>query len=180
MILGVIGRHSKIVEVANFNCLRTHLQWKINKNNLGAFLNKLLNSTCSKSMSTQRYLERIKYNKGSIKPNLETLETLSRLHKVAIPYTNVEFVNGTRKNLNVETIYRKIVVDRCGGVCHEINILFTWLLRELGYEVLIYSGQFYIDKTNGWSDWDGHSFPFVSKETILLLQRIFLESHNEV
>ena len=112
-------------------------------------------------MNAKDYLSRINYE-GSTEPNLENLGRLSRIHKVAIPYTNVEFVNGIRKILDVEILYQKIVMNGSGGVCHEINGLFVWLLRELGYVVELYSAKFFIDKTLGWSMWTGHSFPFVS------------------
>ena len=113
-------------------------------------------------MNAQDYLTRINYH-GPIEPTLETLGRLSRFHKAAVPYTNVEFVNGLRKVLDLEILYDRIVVNRGGGVCHEINGLFTWLLRELGFEVILYSAKFYLDPTKEWSVWAGHSFPFVSK-----------------
>jgi len=118
-------------------------------------------TTQRRNLNVRDYLKRINYN-GTAQPNLENLSALSQIHKENVPYTNVEFVNGTRKILDIEILYKKIVEDQSGGVCHEINGLFIWLLRKLGYDVLHYSAKFFIDTTNEWSEWTGHSFPFVS------------------
>ena len=112
-------------------------------------------------MSVSNYLSRINHH-GSLEPNVETLAKLTRLHKAVVPYTNVEFVNGTRKILELPVIYDRIVNQRSGGVCHEVSGLFAWLLRELGYDVALYPAKYYIDTTKEWSGWTGHSFPFVS------------------
>jgi N-hydroxyarylamine O-acetyltransferase len=38
-------------------------------------------------------------------------------------------------------LYRKIVEQRRGGFCYELNGLFAWLLRELGFEVTLLSAR---------------------------------------
>ena len=144
--------------------LKSNNQKYLNKLHLHCFENqKFCTSRQIHNLNVSDYLSRINY-KGSVEPSLETLKGLSQMHKSSVPYTNVEFINGTRKILDIDILYQRIVKDRGGGVCHEINGLFTWLLRELGYEVHLYSAQFFIDRTKEWSEWAGHSFPFVSNQ----------------
>ena len=46
---------------------------------------------------------------------------------------------GRRKELIVEELYEQLVVPHRGGWCHELNGLFAWLLKTLGFEVKIVS-----------------------------------------
>lgn len=32
-------------------------------------------------------------------------------------------------------LHRKIVLERVGGLCYELNGLFSWLLRQIGFKV---------------------------------------------
>lgn len=45
-------------------------------------------------------------------------------------------------SLELPALYQKIVVDRRGGYCFELNGLFGWLLRELGFHVTEYFSRY--------------------------------------
>ena len=120
------------------------------------------------AMKVGDYLERIKYQ-GSLEPNLQTLRGLVWAHKTAVPYTNVDFVNGKRLGLEVPEMYNKIVTNYGGGMCYEINGLFCWLLGELGYNVKLFIATFFVKSDNQWSKWGGHCIPCVS---ILIKDRL--------
>jgi len=45
-------------------------------------------------------------------------------------------------SLELGALYDKIVTRRRGGFCFELNGLFGWLLRELGFGVVEYAGRF--------------------------------------
>lgn len=85
-------------------------------------------------MDIQTYLNRIQY-KGSLEPNLQNLSALQKAHMQAVPFENLSIHYKQPILLNEEALYKKIVGQNRGGFCYELNGLFTWLLRELGYKV---------------------------------------------
>jgi N-hydroxyarylamine O-acetyltransferase len=89
----------------------------------------------------QGYLDRIGY-KGPLDPTLETLKALHEAHVHAVPYENVDILNGKYLSLEIPDVYDKIVTRRRGGYCFELNGLFAWLLRELSFDVTEYYGRY--------------------------------------
>jgi N-hydroxyarylamine O-acetyltransferase len=99
----------------------------------------------SQSMNLSAYLERINYI-GSLEPTVQTLYALHRQHLLHIPYENLDIHLGRRLELNQEHIFEKLVTQKRGGWCYEMNTLFAWALRELGFEVTLLSGAVNRDK----------------------------------
>ncbi|MBX9444345.1 arylamine N-acetyltransferase family protein [Dickeya chrysanthemi] len=95
----------------------------------------------------QRYLQRIGVSALPAEPALQ-LRTLHLAHLMHIPFENLDVVFGKPIPLNQSAIYRKIVDDRRGGFCYELNYGFYLLLQALGFEVQLLAGQV-------WND-DGH------------------------
>lgn len=87
-------------------------------------------------MNLEAYLERIGYT-GSREPTLETLTALHRAHLRAIPYENLDIHLGRTLTLGPAQIFEKLVTEWRGGWCFEMNGLFAWALRELGFEVTL-------------------------------------------
>jgi N-hydroxyarylamine O-acetyltransferase len=85
-------------------------------------------------MKLAAYLNRIHYT-GSHQPTLATLRALHRAHLLAIPYENLDIHLGYTLTLDLYHIYHKIVEERRGGWCYEMNGLFAWALGELGFDV---------------------------------------------
>jgi N-hydroxyarylamine O-acetyltransferase len=81
-----------------------------------------------------RYLERIGYT-GPTRADLATLRALHRAHLLAIPYENFDVQLGRPVGLAIGPIYRKLVEERRGGWCFEMNGLFAWALEEIGFEL---------------------------------------------
>lgn len=90
-------------------------------------------------MNLEMYLKRIAYG-GSLEPSHETLRTVHRQHLLTIPYENLDIHLGRRLELNEARIFEKIVLEKRGGWCYEMNGLLAWALRELGFEVQYLSG----------------------------------------
>jgi N-hydroxyarylamine O-acetyltransferase len=90
-------------------------------------------------MDLKRYLRRIHYE-GSLEPSCETLRALHRAHLLNITYENFDIHLGKSLLLDEDYIYHKIVVQKRGGWCYEMNGLFAWVLRELGFEVRLLAG----------------------------------------
>ena len=70
-----------------------------------------------------------------IVPDSELLQKLQFAHCTHVPYENLDIIRGIPLSLKTDDLYEKIVVQGRGGFCYELNGLFGWLLRELGYEV---------------------------------------------
>src|SRR3954468_17014397 len=89
-------------------------------------------------MNVAAYLERIGYQ-GPRAPTAETLRRLHLAHLYAVPFENLSIHWGEPIQLDDEALFEKIVVQRRGGFCYELNGLFAALLRALGFEVAMLS-----------------------------------------
>lgn len=80
------------------------------------------------------YLRRIGYA-GPLECTLSTLKGLHRAHLLAIPYENLDVQFGVPLSLDSGAAFEKIVLQRRGGWCYEMNGLFAWALREIGFDL---------------------------------------------
>ena len=85
-------------------------------------------------MDVQAYLDRIGF-KGPADAGAETLRRLQEAHYCTVPYENFDILAKRPISLELDDLYRKVVLERRGGYCFELNGLFAWLLRELGFSV---------------------------------------------
>jgi N-hydroxyarylamine O-acetyltransferase len=91
-------------------------------------------------MRVQYYLERINYF-GPTVPAADVLRDLHLAHLQSVPFENLDIHLGRPITLSEAYLYEKIVVHRRGGFCYELNGLFAWLLRELGFDVTLLSSR---------------------------------------
>jgi len=68
-------------------------------------------------------------------PDSALLQKLQFAHCTSVPYENLDIIRGIPLSLDPCDLYEKVVTRGKGGFCFELNGLFGWLLRELGYEV---------------------------------------------
>lgn len=80
------------------------------------------------------YLKRIKYE-GKRDVSYETLYSLHIAHALNIPFENLDVYYRKPILLDRESLYKKIVENRRGGYCFEMNGLFSIVLKELGFKV---------------------------------------------
>lgn len=93
-------------------------------------------------MDVRKYLLRIGCSVSCPRAaTLQTLRVLHLQHLLAVPFEDLSVHTGERVRLELQLLYDKIVVKRRGGFCYEINGLFSWLLSQLGFEVVILSAQ---------------------------------------
>ncbi len=90
-------------------------------------------------MKVDAYLARIGYS-GPLRHDHATLTALHRAHLRAIPYENLDVQFGRPVTIERGPIFEKIVVNRRGGWCYEMNGLFGWALGELGFKVMRSAG----------------------------------------
>ncbi len=63
------------------------------------------------------------------------LDTLMERHLTVVPFENLDTaLFHLPVRLDTESLYEKIICQRRGGYCFELNALFLGLLRGLGYE----------------------------------------------
>ena len=104
--------------------------------------------TTIKIMDKEKYLNRINYY-GSLNPTLQVLTKLQENHLLNIPFENLDIHNGVPISLDINKIYRKIILKQRGGFCYELNGLFYELLVTFGFNVKRISARVF-DKTNGY------------------------------
>jgi N-hydroxyarylamine O-acetyltransferase len=96
-------------------------------------------------MNIAQYLNRINYT-GGLSPSLNVLKELHKSHLIHVPFENLDIHYGNEIHLDIDKIYQKIVVEKRGGFCYELNGLFHSLLCELGFDTKIISANVYNDK----------------------------------
>ena len=87
------------------------------------------------------YLERIHFPsaEGSLKPSLHLLQRLHEAHLLTVPFENLSIHYGESIVLQEDKLFHKIVSQRRGGFCYELNGLFALLLQHFGFEVTLLS-----------------------------------------
>ena len=93
-------------------------------------------------MNVRTYLERIGYNRV-VQPDVETLIGLHRAHLLTVPFENLDIQLGRPIQLTEQALWEKIIAHKRGGFCYELNGLFAWLLKQIGYEVTYLNGRVY-------------------------------------
>lgn len=86
------------------------------------------------------YLARIGYS-GHTEPTSETVRILHRDHMIAVPFENLDISLSRPIITDEDAILKKIVGQRRGGFCYELNGAFAALLRALGFEVTLLSAR---------------------------------------
>jgi N-hydroxyarylamine O-acetyltransferase len=92
------------------------------------------------STAISDYLHRIGYT-GSRAPTTETLRNLHRAHMLSVPFENLDISLGRKIVCEEEGLLRKIIEQRRGGFCYELNGAFAALLRELRFKVTLLSAR---------------------------------------
>lgn len=85
------------------------------------------------------YLQRIHARKKSEK-DLSFLKELQEQHMLTVPFENLDVIHKIPIPLNVESYYQKVIEQKRGGFCYELNGLFHWLLQSLGFRCRLIAG----------------------------------------
>jgi N-hydroxyarylamine O-acetyltransferase len=91
-------------------------------------------------MKVAAYLDRIQYS-GTVTPNAETLRNIHRAHLFAVPFENLDIGWGRVIRVDQEAFVHKVVEQRRGGFCYELNGAFAALLQALGFRVTLLSAR---------------------------------------
>ena len=104
-------------------------------------------------MNIPLYLARIQYFK-LIKPDAQTLKELQRAHMLNVPFENLDIGLKRSIQLSKEALWNKIIVQKRGGFCYELNGLFAGLLKEIGFDVTYLNARVYNHEGNLGIDFD--------------------------
>src|SRR5688572_4403214 len=91
-------------------------------------------------VETDAYLERIGY-RGPRDPTIATLRELHHTHLMSVPFENLDIHLGREIVLDEQRMLAKLVGERRGGFCYELNGAFASLLRAIGFEVTMLSAR---------------------------------------
>jgi len=91
-------------------------------------------------MDIAAYLERIRYE-GGLEPTQDVLSNLHYANLLTVPFENLDIHLDRLIQLNEEHLFGKIVTQRRGGFCYELNGMFALILRELGFQVDLLSAE---------------------------------------
>ena len=100
-------------------------------------------------MNVDGYLERIGLERSQISLDVETLRRLQRSHLLTVPFENLDIHWKLPIVLDLDRFYEKIVENRRGGFCYELNGLFNELLQSLGFETRLISARVFNGSTHG-------------------------------
>jgi N-hydroxyarylamine O-acetyltransferase len=81
------------------------------------------------------YFKRIDYSGPSAAPNLETLRAIHAGHAQSIPFENLNPFFGIPVVLDIDSLYKKLVLNGRGGYCFEHNLLLMHVLKSIGFAV---------------------------------------------
>ena len=90
-------------------------------------------------MNIQKYLDRIKYF-SEVETSKEVMFGLHKQHLLNIPFENLDIHYGIKIELDLEKLYQKIIIEKRGGFCYELNSLFNELLKAIGFDTFLISG----------------------------------------
>jgi N-hydroxyarylamine O-acetyltransferase len=93
-------------------------------------------------MNAAEYLDRLAAPRPAAADEA-ALRSLHRAHLHAVPFENLDIHLGRRIRLEPEALFEKVVRERRGGFCYELNGLFGWLLEALGFAVTRLSARVY-------------------------------------
>lgn len=101
-------------------------------------------------MKIQDYLSRIDFDGKIISPSAKTLHALQFPHMKSVPFENLDISLGRKIHLDLKSLWNKIIIKKRGGFCYELNGLFAWLLKEIGFDVTYLNARVYSKKNNAF------------------------------
>ena len=101
-------------------------------------------------VDTARYLQRIGMDPQVGPPSIELLAALQLAHLIQVPFENLHVYHRRGPRTDAEWSCSKIVEQRRGGWCFEVNGAFGTLLRQLGFAADHVSCQVWMNSEQAW------------------------------
>lgn len=107
----------------------------------------------SSEINIEKYLNRIDFH-NTIVIDEDSLFRLQKQHLLNIPFENLDIHYGKNISLSIKDIYKKIIIQKRGGFCYELNGIFHQLLKQLGFSAKLISARVHTDKGNYSPEYD--------------------------
>lgn len=91
------------------------------------------------SVFINRFFKRIQY-KGNHNITFKDIRVLMSQFAKHVPFENVDIIEKRDMTINAKNLETKIMEQSRGGLCYELNPLFYYVLKELGFHVWMVSG----------------------------------------
>ncbi|MBX9868382.1 MAG: arylamine N-acetyltransferase, partial [Burkholderiaceae bacterium] len=91
-------------------------------------------------IEVKQYLQRLRFEFDGVS-NEANLCALQSAHLRHIPFENLDIHQGKSLDLNTHKLFEKLILARRGGICYELNGLFSTLLSTLGFTVSMLSAR---------------------------------------
>ena len=95
---------------------------------------------------------------------MQTLNALQKAHLLTVPFENLDIHLNRKIDLDISKIFSKIVDDRRGGFCYELNGIFFELLIALGFNAIRVNASVYQEDK-------GYGKPFEHLATIVEIEQ---------
>lgn len=100
-------------------------------------------------VNKDEYLQRIGSATSAPIASSEILHYLHVQHLRSIPYENFDIILDCPLSLTEHDLFDKIIYQRRGGFCYELNILFAHLLESIDFDVELLSANLWKDEKWG-------------------------------
>lgn len=81
----------------------------------------------------------------------DQLDQVLKKTAYAMPFENLNVINGQVKTLSEENLIEKLLVRGEGGLCYELNPMLYLFLRENGFDVSLIRGVVFNQRLQEWS-----------------------------
>jgi len=110
------------------------------------------------------YLQRIEVNRPTNVPDEDYLIQLHIGHLTHIPFETFDLIDLKQLDISLDYIFERLVRQRRGGVCYQMNGLFASILKKFNYNVQIIPCGVYLEDKNDYLDDYSHASLFVTLE----------------
>ena len=100
-------------------------------------------------MNVDAYLQRIGLDGQTFVRDAASLRKLQRSHLLTVPFENLDIRWKRPITIDTAKFYDKIVGEKRGGFCYELNGAFNELLRSLGYQTRLVSARVFNGTDHG-------------------------------
>jgi len=103
------------------------------------------------------YLKRIEVDRPLNGPTQEYLNLLHVGHLTHIPFETFDLIDLQQLDISPDYIFDRLVRQHRGGVCYQMNSLFTFILKNFNYNVQIIPCTVYTYEINGYNESDSYA-----------------------
>lgn len=99
------------------------------------------------SQFTKEFFERIQYQ-GDHNVTFEDLPALQLQFAKTVPFENISIMSNEDIHVTLENIRQKILNQKRGGVCYELNPMFYSFLNHQGFDVSMVAGTVFLENNH--------------------------------